>query len=49
MKALLERRWDAHCYKVMLMSGLKRAEMHGFYEALGFDKHSKQAFVITRR
>ncbi len=49
MRALLERCWDARCYKVMLMSGVKRADVHGFYEALGFDKASKQAFAITRR
>jgi GNAT superfamily N-acetyltransferase len=49
MRALLERCWARGCYKVMLMSGVSRAEVHGFYEALGFDKKSKQAFVITVR
>ena len=33
----------------LLTSGMARAEVHGFYEALGFDKHAKQAFVITAR
>jgi hypothetical protein len=33
----------------MLMSGMHRAEIHGFYESLGFDKKSKQAFIITPR
>jgi hypothetical protein len=33
----------------MLMSSMRRAEVHGFYESLGFDKRSKQAFVITAR
>jgi GNAT superfamily N-acetyltransferase len=46
---LLERCWSLRCYKVMLMSGRARAEIHGFYEQLGFDKDAKQAFVITRR
>jgi GNAT superfamily N-acetyltransferase len=49
MQALLERCWARGCYKVMLMSGMNRAGVHGFYEALGFDKTSKQAFVITAR
>jgi GNAT superfamily N-acetyltransferase len=49
MRALLERCWARHCYKVMLMSGVSRARVHGFYEALGFDRKSKQAFVITAR
>jgi hypothetical protein len=31
------------------MSGLGRAEVHGFYESLGFNKNSKQAFVISAR
>ena len=43
------RCWVRLCYKVMLMSGVGREEIHGFYEALGFDKKSKQAFVIAAR
>jgi GNAT superfamily N-acetyltransferase len=49
MRALLDRCWARRCYKVMLMSGIGRADVHGFYEALGFDKKSKQAFVISAR
>jgi GNAT superfamily N-acetyltransferase len=49
MRALLDRCWERRCYKVMLMSGMRRAEIHAFYAALGFDKHGKQAFVITAR
>jgi GNAT superfamily N-acetyltransferase len=49
MKALLERCWARRCYKVSLTSGFGRAEIHGFYEALGFDKNAKAAFVITAR
>lgn len=48
MQGLMQRCWDAGCYKIMLMSGRKRAEIHAFYESLGFDKHKKQAFVVTR-
>ena len=49
MRALLDRCWARRCYKVMLMSAVTRAEMHAFYEAIGFDKTAKQAFVITAR
>jgi GNAT superfamily N-acetyltransferase len=49
VRALLDRCWARRCYKVMLMSGASRTEIHGFYESLGFDKKSKQAFVITAR
>jgi GNAT superfamily N-acetyltransferase len=49
LRALVECCWAHGCYKVMLMSAVRRAQIHGFYEALGFDKNSKQAFVITRR
>lgn len=49
MQALLDRCWARGCYKVMLMSGTSRSEIHGFYESLGFDRHAKQAFVINAR
>jgi GNAT superfamily N-acetyltransferase len=45
---LIERCWVRGCYKVMLMSASGRAGAHELYEALGFDKHSKQAFVMKR-
>lgn len=45
---LLERCWARDCYKVMLMSGLTRAGAHTFYEAIGFDRNAKHAFVIRR-
>jgi GNAT superfamily N-acetyltransferase len=44
--ALLERCWARDCYKVMLMSGAGRDSAHAFYDAVGFDRASKQAFVI---
>ena len=49
LRTLMDRCWSRCCYKVMLMSGMRRLEIHGFYESLGFDKNSKQAFVITAR
>ena len=49
IRALVERAWQEDCYKVSLTSGVSRAgEAHLFYEALGFDRHAKQAFVLTR-
>jgi GNAT superfamily N-acetyltransferase len=49
LNALIERCWQCNCYKVMLMSGAQRKNAHAFYEALGFDRQQKQAFVMTRR
>lgn len=49
LRTLIERCWTRGCYKIMLMSGVSRAQIYGFYELLGFDKNSKQAFVITAR
>jgi GNAT superfamily N-acetyltransferase len=49
MRHLIERCWERRCYKVMLMSGVQRDDAHQFYDALGFDRRAKQAFVITRR
>lgn len=45
----LSRCWAAGCYKVMLLSGQERKEVHGFYEGLGFDKHAKQGFLARPR
>jgi GNAT superfamily N-acetyltransferase len=49
LRALLDRCWSRNCYKIMLMSSAGRAEIHEFYESLGFDKKPKQGFVITAR
>ena len=48
LREALARCWARDCYKVMLMSASGRAAAHEFYEAIGFDRHSKQAFVIKR-
>ena len=46
IRAMLERCREAGVYKVMLMSAAHRGEsVHAFYEANGFDKHAKQAFL----
>jgi len=37
--------WSRSCYKVMLMTGRLDEATLRFYEAAGFDRHAKQAFV----
>jgi len=37
---------EQNCYKILLQSGNKRADTHGFYESIGFDGESKRAFEI---
>ena len=48
-KAVLEHAlgyaWSKHCYKVMLLTGRKNEGTYSFYEAAGFDRHAKQAFL----
>ena len=41
----LDVAWANGCYKVMLLSGRKDEATYRFYEAAGFDRHSKQAFL----
>jgi GNAT superfamily N-acetyltransferase len=48
LEEAVARCWARDCYKVMLMSATGRPAAHEFYEALGFDRHGKQAFVIKR-
>lgn len=40
--------WEKNCYKIMLMTGRLNEETFRFYESAGFDRHSKQAFVMRR-
>lgn len=37
--------WLQRCYKVMLLTGRKDEATFKFYEAAGFDRHGKQAFI----
>ena len=37
--------WEQNCYKVMLMTGRLNEQTFRFYEAAGFDRHVKQAFI----
>ncbi|WP_339411820.1 GNAT family N-acetyltransferase [Pseudomonas sp. EA_35y_Pfl2_R5] len=37
--------WGQDCYKVMLMTSSKDPATLRFYEAAGFDRHDKQAFI----
>lgn len=35
---------EHHCTKIMLLSGVQRAEAHGFFERLGYDGSVSRAF-----
>jgi len=37
---------ENNCYKVVLLSSMKRKEAHVFYESCGFDGNSKRGFEI---
>lgn len=41
----LSHAWSQGCYKVMLLTGRKDEATFQFYEAAGFDRHEKQAFI----
>ena len=41
----LRMAWNAGCYKVMLQTGRLNDATFAFYEAAGFSRHGKQAFI----
>jgi GNAT superfamily N-acetyltransferase len=45
LKHALDWAWAGKCYKVMLMTGRMEEPVFNFYEAAGFSRHGKQAFV----
>ena len=47
LAAGVERAWEAGCYKVVLMTGSKKASTLAFYEAAGFEQ-SKTGFQVRR-
>jgi len=47
LEAASNRAWERNCYKVMLMTGSKRASTLGFYESAGFEQ-SKTGFQKRR-
>ena len=47
LKEAVEAAWRAGCYKVMLLTGSKRPEVHNFYLRAGFEQ-SKTGFQIRR-
>ena len=48
LRHALAAAWDNDCYKVMLMTGRLNEQTFRFYESVGFDRHSKQAFIAKR-
>ena len=46
MKMAVEYARENNCYKIVLISGMKRKEAHLFYESCGFDGNSKRGFEM---
>lgn len=45
LKNALADAWAVKCYKVMLLTGRKDEGTFRFYEAVGFERNAKQAFI----
>ncbi len=48
LQAALDFAWENNCYKVMLMTGRLNKGTFRFYGSAGFDRNSKQAFIIKK-
>ncbi|NYE71691.1 GNAT superfamily N-acetyltransferase [Microlunatus parietis] len=48
MDHTLQEAWRRGCYKVMLLTGSKRASTHAFYRACGFTPDVKTGYVARR-
>ncbi len=46
MQNAIEYAKENNCYKVVLLSSIKRTESHRFYESIGFNGNSKKGFEI---
>lgn len=46
MRRAIEYAKEHSCYKIMLLTGSKRKEVHNFYEECGFQKDVKTGFVL---
>ncbi len=46
LRATISYAWERQCYKVMLMTGRLNEKTFRFYESVGFNRNSKQAFII---
>lgn len=48
MDHTLQEAWRRGCYKVMLLTGSKRASTHAFYRSCGFTPDVKTGYVARR-
>jgi GNAT superfamily N-acetyltransferase len=46
LQRALDYAWSQSCCKVMLLSGMQRAEAHALYESMGFSGDIERGFVI---
>ncbi len=44
----VETAWEKNCYKVVLLSNVKRLEAHGLYKKVGFTRDTKYGYELRR-